>query len=68
MKSNVDRDLKTKTKTKVMVKPEVSHLHDGAAKVSLKIRKRGCQQVNRFQVLVDHDKYANDATIMAIFL
>ena len=52
----------------MMVKPEVSHLHDGAAKVSLKIRKRGCQQVNRFQVLVDHDKYANDATIMAILL
>ena len=68
MKSNVDRDLKTKTKnktkTKEMVKPEVSHLHDGAAKVSLKVRKRGCQQVDRFQVLVDregcYDNHAND--------
>ena len=49
-----------KTKTTLMAKPEVSHLHDGAAKVSLKVREGGCQQVDGVHVLDDDDDGSDD--------
>ena len=38
----------------MMAKPEVGHLHNGAAKVSLEVRKGGGKQVDRVHVL-DHN-------------